>query len=198
MPKYCTQCGAEVNEAARFCNKCGTPLVPTQPTSPPPGPPPDQRPGTAPTMTYQTPPNYQQPPAYGQSPYQPPAPYQPPYQHSGGPGTDLKPTIAGMLCYPMLFVTGILFLVLAPYNKDRFVRFHAYQSIFFSAALVALNIILGVISIVLPNFIDRALSNGLGLVAFGGIAWMMYQAYHGTMYKLPIVGDLAENQADKP
>lgn len=193
MTKYCTQCGAEVAEATRFCNKCGAPLVPTQPAvTPSPGP----RPGAAPTLNYQNPPNYQQPPGSGQAPYQPPAPYQQP--GTPGAGTDLKPSIAGMLCYPMLFITGILFLVLAPYNKDRSIRFHAYQSIFFSAALMALNIILGVISFILPAFLDRLLANGLGLVAFGGVAWMMYQAYHGIRYKLPIIGELAESQAEKP
>jgi uncharacterized membrane protein len=151
------------------------------------------QPGEAPTMTYQNPPNYQQHPGYGQSPY------QPPYQAPGGPmtHTDLKPNVAAMLCYPLSFITGILFLVLAPYNKDRFVRFHAYQSILFAVAMFALNIIVGVITVVTPWFLDNLLWTGLRLLAIGGTVWMMYQAYQGNQFKLPIIGDLAENQASK-
>ncbi|MGH9802235.1 MAG: zinc-ribbon domain-containing protein [Blastocatellia bacterium] len=109
MTKYCIQCGAEVAESARFCNKCGTQLLPTQPQTAPPAS--YQQP------TYQVPPNYQQqqqqPPGYGQQQYQ--HPYQPPYQPQSV-GGDLTPNMAGMLCYPLLLVTGILFLVLTPYN----------------------------------------------------------------------------------
>ncbi|MCI0392618.1 MAG: DUF4870 domain-containing protein [Acidobacteria bacterium] len=181
MTKFCTQCGATVNETARFCNKCGAQLTPTQPAQP----------GSTPHVTYQTP---QGQPNYGQAPYQPP--YQAPYQ-SPAASADLKPNVAGMLCYPLFFLTGIIFLVITPYNKDRFVRFHAYQSIFFSVALFVLNIILGILSIILPGFLDRLLSNGLGLIAVGGVIWMMIQAYQGNQFKLPIVGDLAETQARK-
>ncbi len=183
MTKFCTQCGATVAESSRFCNKCGAKLAATQPAQP----------GEAPTMTYQNPPNYQQQPDFSQPPY------QPPYQVPGAPmaNADLKPNVAAMLCYPLSFITGILFLVLAPYNKDHFVRFHAYQSIFFFVAMFALNIILGVITIMTPGFLDTLLWAGLRLLALGGTAWMMYQAYHGNKFKLPIIGDLAENQASK-
>ena len=184
MTKFCTQCGATVNEAARFCNKCGARLLPTQPAQP----------ETTPPVTYQTPPNPQQPQSFGQTPYQPP--YQAPYQ-SPAANADLKPNVAGLLCYPLSFITGILFLVLTPYNKDQFVRFHAYQSIFFFVAMVILNIILGVITIMTPWFLDNLLWTSLRLLALGGTGWLMYQAYLGNKYKLPVIGDLAENQAAK-
>src|SRR5215475_13356321 len=130
MAKFCTQCGAQVDETAKFCKKCGARLAPTQSSG-----------YGAPTITdqpsnYQSS-NYQQPPGFGpgQSPYQ--QPYQAP-----APQADLKPNIAGMLCYPLSFITGILFLVLTPYNRDRFVKFHAWQSILFSLAMVILSIAL--------------------------------------------------------
>jgi uncharacterized membrane protein len=145
-------------------------------------------------VTYQNPPSYQQQPSYGQSPYQ--APYQEPYQ-SPASHADLKPNVAGMLAYPLSFITGILFLVLTPYNKDHFVRFHAYQSIFFFVALLALNIILGVLSMVMPGFLGSLLWAGLRLLTLGGTGWLMYQAYQGNKFKLPIIGDLAETQAAK-
>ncbi len=180
MTKFCTQCGAQVAETARFCKKCGTRLLPTQPAQT----------GAAPVINYQ-PPNYQQTPdfgqGYGQPPYQ--APYQSPAAHA-----DLKPNVAGMLCYPLSFVTGILFLVLAPYNKDRFVRFHAYQSIFFFVTLFVLSIIL---RIIFPWRIEGFFLRALELIFVAGTGWSMYKAWHGKMFKLPLVGDQAEKQASK-
>jgi len=158
--------------------------MPTQPAQP----------GPEPSTTYQTPPGYQQQPNYGQAPYQ--SPYQAPYQ-SPAANADLKPNVAGMLTYPLSFITGILFLVLTPYNKDSFVRFHAYQSIFFFVALLGLNIILGVLLFMLPGFLFSLLATGLRLLALGGTGWLMYQAYQGNKYKLPVIGDLAETQANK-
>ncbi len=193
MAKFCQQCGAQVGDTARFCNKCGAQLQPTQPASP--NPPPHG----APSAPYQTPPNYQQPyqqPGYGQPPY--PAPYRPPNPAGAAPGAnDLKPNVAGLLCYPLSIVTGILFLVLTPYNRDRFVRFHAFQSIFFFVAMVCLNIALGIISIVLPWQLSTLLFSIARLLWVGGIIWMMYQAYKGERFKMPVIGDLAETQADK-
>jgi uncharacterized membrane protein len=46
--------------------------------------------------------------------------------------------VASALCYLFGFVTGILFLVLAPYNRDKVVRFHALQSILLSVAVAVL------------------------------------------------------------
>lgn len=191
MTKFCSQCGAQVTDSQRFCNKCGAQLSPTQPTS------------GASTGNYQTPPNYQQP---GQQPGYPPGPQsgpsgygQMPYQPYPPPATsgEMKPNIAGMLCYPLSFITGILFLVLTPYNRDRFVRFHAFQAIFFFAAVFILNIALNILGIVLPWRLERLLSSLLSLLSFGGTIWMMYQAYRGEKFKMPVIGDLAESQANK-
>jgi len=179
MTQFCHQCGNAIAAGTRFCNKCGTPLAPTQPQTGAP---------------YQAPPGFQsgaqsggqQTPGYGQYPVQ--QPYQ---QPAAG---DLKPNIAGMLCYPLSFVTGIIFLALAPYNRDRFVKFHAYQSIFFIVALFAVSIALG---IVLPWPLERMMKGLLRLVFFGGTAYSMYKAYLGERFKLPIIGNYAERQADK-
>lgn len=175
MTRFCHQCGNAVAEGTRFCNKCGTPLAPTQPQT-----------GTQ----YQKPPGFQgsgqQTPGYGQYPYQ--QPYQAP---AAG---DLKPNIAGMLCYPLSFVTGIIFLALAPYNRDRFIKFHAYQSIFFIVALFLVSLALG---IMLPWRLERVMMGLLRLVFFAGTGYSMYKAYLGERFKLPVIGEYAERQADK-
>ncbi|MBO0723776.1 MAG: hypothetical protein J2P41_23325, partial [Blastocatellia bacterium] len=94
----------------------------------------------------------------------------------------------------LFFITGIIFLVLNPYNKDKFVRFNAYQSIFFTVTLLALNIAIKMLSLVLPDFLNGLLDSGLEFIALGGTIWMMIQAYKGKRGKLPIIGDLAENR----
>jgi len=53
--------------------------------------------------------------------------------------------VAGALCYLVGFITGVLFLILEPYSKRPFVRFHAFQSVFFSVGWILLSIALGVV-----------------------------------------------------
>src|SRR5271165_5245073 len=67
-------------------------------------------------------------------PQTPPA-YQPPPAPvvTNAPMAD---NVASTLCYALGFITGILFLVLAPYNQNRTVRFHAFQSIFLSVGFI--------------------------------------------------------------
>ncbi len=185
MNKFCTQCGAQVDETAKFCKKCGARLAPTQPAE-----------HGAPTLNYQAP-NYQQPPNFGAGFEQGPGqlPYQTPHQaqHQAPVGADLKPNVAGMLCYPLSFITGILFLVLTPYNRDPFVRFHAWQSIIFFFALVVLSVVLRI----LPWPLEGLFIFALQLLALGGTGWAMYKAYLGEQFKLPLIGNWAENMASK-
>jgi uncharacterized membrane protein len=93
----------------------------------------------------------------------------------------------GLLCYVLGFITGILFLVLEKDNK--FVRYHAMQSIITFLALFVISMVVGIIP-----FLGRILSGLIGLVAL--ILWLllMLKAYQGEMYKLPIAGDFAEKQ----
>ena len=99
--------------------------------------------------------------------------------------TGLDENVAGLLCYVLGWISGIVFLLIEPENK--FVRFHAIQSI----------IVFGVISIASailtwPPFIGIVFSWLIGVVAF--ILWvvLMVKAYQGTRYKIPWAGNLAE------
>src|SRR5580698_4818637 len=60
-------------------------------------------------------------------------------------GGGLAPNVAGALAY-VTIIPAILFLVLEPYNKDRFIRFHAFQCLFFAAAWTVLWIGLSIIA----------------------------------------------------
>jgi len=105
--------------------------------------------------------------------------------------------LAGALCYLLGFVTAIVFLVLDPYRRDRFVRFHAFQSIFFSVAWIALYIALGILESLLPWTLLRlvaTLSIFVSLALFCVALWLMYRAYNKERFKLPILGELAEKQ----
>jgi uncharacterized membrane protein len=111
-------------------------------------------------------------------------------------GTGLEPNIAGLLSYVGLWVSGIVFLVLE--KKDRFVRFHAIQSIIVFGAFTVVWIVLGIINsniyfsvhgLWIFFYIIMLL---LGVFAF--ILWLILilKAYKGEKFKLPISGDLAE------
>jgi uncharacterized membrane protein len=117
------------------------------------------------------------------------------------PSVGMTDNMAGALCYLFGFITGILFLVLAPYNQDRNIRFHAFQSIFLSIAWVALEIVAAIVSAVLIHIpILGAIMTGLiylviGLGAFIMWLYMMFKTYNGEKIVLPVIGPMAEKQA---
>ena len=102
----------------------------------------------------------------------------------------LADNLAGMLAY-ITFIPAIIFLVIEPYNKNRFIRFHAFQCIFVSAALFAIHIVLMFVPI-----IGAVISLLVSLAALALWIVLLIKAYGGQKFKLPIVGDMAENQAN--
>lgn len=126
------------------------------------------------------------------------APAARPVAASAGGMTD---NVAGMLAY-VTIIPAILFLVIEPYNKSRFVRFHSFQNIFLHVAALVLWIALFIVSAVLAFIpilghlvaflIWMALSVGLLVI------WIMLliKANQGQMWKLPVIGDMAEKQAN--
>jgi uncharacterized membrane protein len=95
-------------------------------------------------------------------------------------------------------ITGIIFLVIAPYNQNKFVRFHAFQAIFAHLAVIVLwiawVIIGGILAFVTHGF-GFFLYPLFGLLIFILWLYMMYSAYNNKKVKLPVIGDLAERQA---
>ncbi len=99
--------------------------------------------------------------------------------------TGLEENVAGLLCYALGWVSGVIFLILEPENKS--IRFHAMQSI----------IVFGIFNLIWIIFlwipVVRWVIGGLaGALAF--ILWvvLMYKAYQGEKYKIPWAGDQAE------
>lgn len=107
----------------------------------------------------------------------------------------LTDNVAGMLAY-VTIIPAIIFLVLQPYNRSRFIRFHSFQSIFFCVAWTVLWIALGIVGQI--PFLGWMTLLIWPLVGLGGlIIWiiLLLKAYQNQMFKLPVIGDIAEKQA---
>lgn len=103
--------------------------------------------------------------------------------------------LMGALSYLLGFVSGVILLYLEPYDKDEYVRFHARQSIAFSVAWFAANVILG-----LGGGLLRPLAGLFGLIEFavnlGFFAvwlFLMFKAYTGEKYRLPVLSEWVES-----
>ena len=122
---------------------------------------------------------------------------------AGAAGTGLSSNVAAALSYLAGFITGIIFLVVEPYRRDKFVRFHALQSIGFSVAIVILEIVWSLI--VSVGFLSFGFLFAIvGLVGFviwlaviGFWLFLMYKAYNNETYLIPVIGDWASKQAAK-
>jgi len=105
--------------------------------------------------------------------------------------TGLEANVAGLLCYVLGWVSGLVFILIEKENK--FVRFHAMQSIVTFGAITVVSIVLSILGLIPFIGIAFDIINWIiGLLAF--VLWivMMVKAYQGTMYKLPWAGNLAE------
>jgi uncharacterized membrane protein len=114
--------------------------------------------------------------------------------------SGLAPNLAGALAYVLGLITGIVFLVLERYKHDRFVRFHAMQSILFCVAAIAFSIlwhILVSIMMSISGWTAMALVP-IGLVISLGffLFWLflMYQAYSQHEFRIPVIGAIAAKQ----
>jgi uncharacterized membrane protein len=122
------------------------------------------------------------------------APPQPvPMQMQAAPMAD---NVASTLCYVLGLVTGIIFLVLAPYNRNPIVRFHAFQSIFLHVGCIVFWIAVRIVMLeILHMYFLFFLTSLIWLAAF--LLWivLLLQTYQGKTIVLPIIGPLAQRQA---
>ena len=100
--------------------------------------------------------------------------------------SDLDENVRGALCYVLGFVSGIFFMLTE--KKNKFVRFHAMQSIV---------VFLGLTLLMMIPFLGWILSVFIAPLSLLLWLFLMYKAYQGEKFKLPVVGDLAEKQAEK-
>lgn len=124
-----------------------------------------------------------------------------PTAHSDS-STGIPANVAGALSYFLGPITGILFMVIE--KSSRFVRFHAAQSVGVSVLLIVVNIVFMILSTVLA-FVPVigwliTLVAGLGLALVSLFLWLflMFKAFSGSEWEMPIVGKYARDWADKP
>lgn len=103
--------------------------------------------------------------------------------------SGLSDNAAGALAY-VTFIPAIIFLIVEPYNRNSYIRFHSWQSIFLNIGVFAIDVVLGMIPVfgwmILPFFQVGCL-----------IVWVLVivRALKGERFRLPFIGDLAVRQA---
>jgi len=105
--------------------------------------------------------------------------------------TGLEANVAGLLCYVLGWVTGLIFILIEKENK--FVRFHAMQSIVTFGTITAASIVLSILGLIpFIGIVFDIINWIIGALAF--VLWivLMVKAAQGTMYKLPWAGNVAE------
>lgn len=111
--------------------------------------------------------------------------------------TGISDNGAGALAY-ITIIPAIIFLVMPPYNRSSYVKFHCWQCIFLTIAWIALFVVLAILGRI-PFFglfiLPVMLVVDLGMF----VIWLIVvlKALNGVKLKLPIVGSLAEAQAGK-
>ena len=168
---FCAQCGAQIAQGMSFCGQCGKSVASASPAAPAATP-------TTPSAT----------PAGG-------AP--------AAAGAPITSNVAALLTYlPFAgWIIGIVFLVIEPYSKDKFVRFHSFQSIFLGVACFVLGLVYSIMTRILWTIplIGWFVDSLLGLVLWLGVLvlwiFLMFKAYNNEKFKLPVIGDMAEKQA---
>jgi uncharacterized membrane protein len=112
--------------------------------------------------------------------------------------SGLSDNAAAGIAYITL-IPAIVFLIIAPFKNSSYVRFHAWQSIFFFIAWAVIDILVGVVQNLVPStvFLTLTVLQLVGLAIF--IVWIIVfvQAFNGKRIKLPVIGDLAEKQANR-
>jgi uncharacterized membrane protein len=111
----------------------------------------------------------------------------------------LSDNAAGAIAY-LTFIPAILFLLIPPYNTNRYVRFHAWQSLMLNVLAILVSLLMS-FALVFFLVFEAEL-----LVLFKQLVWLIWlilwlvcflKAMNGQRFKLPILGELAERQASK-
>ncbi len=108
--------------------------------------------------------------------------------------TGLSENVAGLLCYVLGWMSGLVLLLIEEENK--FVRFHAVQSIVTFGSITIVSVALSILGLIPYLGVVFNIANGIiGVLAF--VLWivLMVKAVQGTKYKLPWVGDFAEKKS---
>jgi uncharacterized membrane protein len=173
----CPQCGASSPDYAVFCQRCGTPVTKARA---------DEAGATSSHATSEVARERDMP--RGES-----------HAESSDDGLPIPENVAGVMAY-ITITPAIVFLFVEPFKRNFFVRFHAFQHLFLWIAGFALSIVAGILSMLMQLIpFMRVLVFPLGGLI--GLAWfflwvlLIVKAYQHELFKLPFIGDLAEQRA---
>ena len=112
--------------------------------------------------------------------------------------SGLSDNAAAGLAY-ITIIPAIVFLIVDPFKKSSNVRFHAWQSIFFFVAWAVIDILVGLVQNIVPSavFLTLTVLQLVGLAFFVVLVIVFVSAFNGKLIKLPIIGGLAEKQANR-
>jgi uncharacterized membrane protein len=114
---------------------------------------------------------------------------------AGATSSGMTDNVASALSY--IWIVGLVFLLIEPYNKNRVVRFHAFQSVFYAAAWLVLWFGMHIVFSIMP-FLGLLILPLYALVGLGGFVYWLFlafKAYNNEQYKIPIIGEIAAKQA---
>jgi uncharacterized membrane protein len=105
--------------------------------------------------------------------------------------SGLTDNVAGALAY--IPIIGLIFLLIEPYNRNKLIRFHSFQSLLLLGAVIVLNILLGVLgSMMFSLYFLWSLIHLAEVVLW---LFMMFKTFSGDKVVLPLIGPIAEKQA---
>jgi uncharacterized membrane protein len=112
--------------------------------------------------------------------------------------SGLSDNAAAGIAYITL-IPAIIFLIIAPFKNSSYVRFHAWQSILFFVACAVIDILVGLVQNIVPSaaFLTLTVLQLVNLALFVVWIFVFVSAFGGKLCKLPIIGGLAEKQANR-
>jgi len=114
---------------------------------------------------------------------------------AGAPSAGMTDNVAAALSY--IWIVGLIFLLIEPYNKNRVVRFHAFQSVFYGVAWMILWFGMHIVFAIMP-FLGLLILPIYALIGLGGFVYWLFlafKAYNNEQYKIPVIGEIAAKQA---
>jgi uncharacterized membrane protein len=125
---------------------------------------------------------------------EPPTPAAPPMPQAL---SGLDENVVAALCYLVPVVTGVLFLFIEPWNRNKNVRFHAFQSIFFWIGVLLADVVVdivfgGILGGLNSYWLLRLVWTLFRLAVLALWLVLMYRAYNRERWVLPVVGEMAQ------
>jgi uncharacterized membrane protein len=114
---------------------------------------------------------------------------------ASAPSAGMTDNLAAALSY--IWIVGLIFLLVEPYNKNRVVRFHAFQSVFYGVAWMILWFGMHIVFAIMP-FLGLLILPLYALIGLGGFVYWLFlafKAYNNEQYKIPVIGEIAAKQA---